>query len=82
LLLTCILQYLGGHRSIVALGKALGLAVVVEGIETEKQRLQLLELGCVEGQGYLQARPMSGTSLVRWMDDLRLAQNHSYGESR
>jgi EAL domain-containing protein (putative c-di-GMP-specific phosphodiesterase class I)/AmiR/NasT family two-component response regulator len=63
-------------RSTLALGKALGLAVVVEGIETEKQRLQLLELGCVEGQGYLQAKPMSGASLLCWMNDLRLAQNY------
>ncbi|MDR6165556.1 EAL domain-containing response regulator [Pseudomonas fluorescens] len=68
--------------STLALGKELGLSVVVEGIETEHQRRQLLEWGCVEGQGYLKARPMNGSSLAKWMDSLRLIQSDSFGESR
>lgn len=54
--------------STLALGEALGMAVVVEGIETEEQRQVLLELGCKQGQGYLCARPMSAASLLNWLE--------------
>lgn len=54
--------------STLALGEALGMAVVVEGIETEEQRKALVELGCTQGQGYLCARPMSAASLLNWLD--------------
>jgi diguanylate cyclase (GGDEF)-like protein len=46
-------------RVIVDLGESLGLAVVAEGIETDDQFEQLLELGCQYGQGFLLARPGS-----------------------
>jgi diguanylate cyclase (GGDEF)-like protein len=52
----------GGERSalvraIVALGQALNLKLVAEGIEFPGQQKQLLALGCENGQGYLFARP-------------------------
>ncbi|MCU1751621.1 EAL domain-containing protein [Pseudomonas sp. 6D_7.1_Bac1] len=53
--------------STLALGEALGMSVVIEGIETNEQRQQLLALGCTQGQGYLFARPMSGADLLRWL---------------
>jgi len=40
-------------RAIVAMGKALGLAVVAEGIETDEQLAFLHEIGCTTGQGFL-----------------------------
>jgi len=40
-------------RAIVAMGKALGLAVVAEGIETDEQLAFLHEIGCATGQGFL-----------------------------
>ncbi|WP_019010170.1 putative bifunctional diguanylate cyclase/phosphodiesterase [Deinococcus aquatilis] len=40
-------------RAIVSMGRALGMTVVAEGIETEEQRDQLIELGVDVGQGYL-----------------------------
>ena len=43
---------------VIALGKALSMNVLVEGIETEEQEKHLLELGCDSGQGYFYARPM------------------------
>ncbi len=52
----------------LALGEALGMSVVVEGIETEEQRKVLLELGCKQGQGYLCARPMSAAILLNWLE--------------
>jgi EAL domain-containing protein (putative c-di-GMP-specific phosphodiesterase class I) len=45
-------------RAILALGQALGMRVVAEGIETADQRNQLQALGCDNGQGFLFARPI------------------------
>ncbi|OLV18639.1 putative bifunctional diguanylate cyclase/phosphodiesterase [Deinococcus marmoris] len=50
-------------RTIAVMGHSLGLAVVAEGIETEAQRTQLIELGLTAGQGYLFARPMPAAQL-------------------
>ncbi len=44
-------------RAILALGHSLELEVIAEGIETEAQRKALLEAGCLQGQGFLMARP-------------------------
>jgi diguanylate cyclase (GGDEF)-like protein len=46
---------LGG---VVGLARALGLAVVAEGVETEAQRELLARLGCDAAQGYLVGRPV------------------------
>lgn len=51
-------QQLAFVRTLVSLGKDLGVTLVAEGIETEPQRELLLELGCHLGQGYLLGRPM------------------------
>ena len=51
--------------TIIALGDALALRVVAEGIETEAQRRALVGFGCPHGQGYLFARPMSGADAER-----------------
>lgn len=53
--------------STLALGHALNMTVVVEGVETESQRQQLLKLGCVQSQGYLFARPMSAIQFLPWL---------------
>jgi diguanylate cyclase (GGDEF)-like protein len=45
-------------RSIIGLGKELGLAVIAEGVETEQQFQVLQQLGCPQVQGFLLARPM------------------------
>jgi diguanylate cyclase (GGDEF)-like protein/PAS domain S-box-containing protein len=47
----------GLARAIITLGGTLGLEVVAEGIELEQQQRELIELGCVAGQGYYYARP-------------------------
>ena len=46
-------------RTILALGKALRLDVVAEGVETEVQAKMLKEAGCDIFQGYLFSRPLS-----------------------
>ncbi|CAM4213303.1 putative bifunctional diguanylate cyclase/phosphodiesterase [Deinococcus marmoris] len=50
-------------RTIAVIGHSLGLTVVAEGIETEAQRAQLIELGLTAGQGYLFARPLPANQL-------------------
>src|SRR5262249_32531888 len=44
-------------QAIMALGRALGLSVLCEGVETEEQRILLRLAGCDEMQGYLVAKP-------------------------
>jgi diguanylate cyclase (GGDEF)-like protein len=44
--------------AMVAMGHALGLHVVAEGVETHAQMATLLTLGCRTAQGYLFARPL------------------------
>jgi len=51
-------------RAIVAMGKALRLAVVAEGIETHAQLTFLLSIGCATGQGTLFAPPVPGDGLA------------------
>jgi EAL domain-containing protein (putative c-di-GMP-specific phosphodiesterase class I) len=54
-------------KAIVALGETLRLYTVAEGIETDAQRGQLLQLGCQLGQGYLFAPPLAADDFVRLM---------------
>ncbi|HSP27603.1 MAG TPA: EAL domain-containing protein, partial [Ilumatobacteraceae bacterium] len=51
-------------RSVVSLGRELGLEVVAEGIETEAQRSQLLDLHCRLGQGWLFSPALGYDDLV------------------
>jgi EAL domain-containing protein (putative c-di-GMP-specific phosphodiesterase class I) len=44
-------------RSVLALGRDMGIAVLAEGIETERQFDMLERLGCLQVQGYLFAKP-------------------------
>jgi diguanylate cyclase (GGDEF)-like protein len=52
-------------QAIVALGRALNLTLLAEGVETEEQRVLLRLVGCEEMQGYLFARPASREALDR-----------------
>ena len=49
---------MGVIHALISLGAALGVDVIAEGVETEPQFHMLLELGCLQAQGYLLARPM------------------------
>ncbi|HQC99854.1 MAG TPA: EAL domain-containing protein, partial [Aquabacterium sp.] len=52
--------------AVVKLAHALGLKVVAEGVETERQRDLLVQLDCDELQGYLFAKPMAAAQLAVW----------------
>ncbi len=49
---------------VVNLGKALGLEVLAEGVETEIQLAHLRKLGCDSVQGYLLGRPMPAAEMA------------------
>ncbi|MBV8628753.1 MAG: EAL domain-containing protein, partial [Paraburkholderia sp.] len=51
-------------RAVVAMGRALGLDVVMEGVETPEQLAFLREAGCHQAQGYLLARPQPAERLT------------------
>lgn len=44
--------------AVIAMGRALGLKVIAEGVESTEQLAVLRALGCDVGQGYLFARPL------------------------
>ena len=46
-------------KTIVQVGRDLGMQVVAEGIEQPRQLAELREMGCGYGQGFLVARPMA-----------------------
>ena len=57
--------------AIVALGQALGLRIVAEGVETSTQRAFLTRLGCDALQGYLLGHPLPAD---RFMSDIQSAR--------
>jgi EAL domain-containing protein (putative c-di-GMP-specific phosphodiesterase class I) len=50
-------------RTVVQVGRELGLQVIAEGIEQPRQLSALREMGCYYGQGFLVARPMAASAL-------------------
>jgi diguanylate cyclase (GGDEF)-like protein len=50
--------------AIIAMARALGIATVAEGIETDEQAATLAALGCDAAQGFLYARPIGGDQLL------------------
>ncbi|HEV7272164.1 bifunctional diguanylate cyclase/phosphodiesterase [Pseudoxanthomonas sp.] len=50
-------------RAIITLGKAMGLYVVAEGVETHAQQALLAQMECDAVQGYLIGRPASAAAL-------------------
>jgi diguanylate cyclase (GGDEF)-like protein len=52
-------------QAIVTLGRALGMSVLIEGVETEEQRVLLRLAGCNEMQGFLFAQPAPADEIDR-----------------
>ncbi|UUY03433.1 EAL domain-containing protein [Svornostia abyssi] len=52
----------------IGLARALHLGTVAEGVETERQREILRQLGCGRMQGFLIAEPMPGDLFLTWLE--------------
>ncbi len=61
-------------RSIIALGRSLGLQVVAEGVETGEQLQMLREFGCDLLQGFLYARPLEAGAVPAFLIELATGQ--------
>ena len=61
-------------RTILALGRSLGMRVTAEGVETRRQLQFLEEEGCDEIQGFLVGRPMPAGEIIE-----RLARDSDRG---
>ena len=53
-------------RGVVALGDALGLQMIAEGVESPVQRRELRMLGCNAAQGYLFSPALQPSQLITW----------------
>ncbi|NLV55662.1 MAG: EAL domain-containing protein [Acidimicrobiales bacterium] len=63
-------------EAVVAVGRALGLDVIAEGIEDSAQIDTLVRIGCTHGQGYLFAAPAPAADLTRLEAVYRHDPNH------
>jgi diguanylate cyclase (GGDEF)-like protein/PAS domain S-box-containing protein len=54
-------------ETMIAIGRHMRLGVVAEGVETEKQRAILLQLGCERFQGYLYTQPLPEKEFLVWL---------------
>ncbi len=59
---------------VIQLGRNLGLSVIAEGVEDERQAHILRTLGCPLAQGFLFARPLSPEALLEWLDNQALIE--------
>ncbi len=58
-------------KIIVSLGRALGIKVIAEGVETKEHEAFLKAQDCDEVQGYLYARPMPADEFLQFAKDYR-----------
>ena len=55
-------------RSLIELGRNLGLQVVAEGVESQEVSNELTNLGCHYAQGFYSSRPMPPDQVAQWMN--------------
>jgi len=68
-------------QAIVALGKAMKLEVVAEGVETDRQYAIVRRLGCDLVQGYFIAKPMSADRFTNWRKGYEDTQSLKHGST-
>jgi diguanylate cyclase (GGDEF)-like protein len=52
---------------VIQLGRNLGLSIIAEGVEDERQAHILRALGCPQAQGFLFAKPLPPQELLAWL---------------
>jgi diguanylate cyclase (GGDEF)-like protein len=51
-------------QSVVSIGRALGMDIVAEGVETEFEAMMMTKLGCTELQGYYFSKPVDADQIT------------------
>ncbi|NCE83787.1 EAL domain-containing protein [Pseudomonas sp. Q1] len=51
----------------IALARSLNMKLIIEGVSEEKEHQALIAMGCVLGQGFYYAKPMSSHELLLWL---------------
>lgn len=59
-------------QAMVNLSHQKGITVIAEGVETERQRKVLIDLGCDRGQGYLRSKPVLEENIIQLLEMERL----------
>ncbi|NOI67885.1 EAL domain-containing protein [Vibrio sp. 99-8-1] len=57
--------------AIIAMGNALSLKVIAEGVETKEQVDFLIQRGCLQGQGYYYSKPLAAEQLTELLETTR-----------
>jgi diguanylate cyclase (GGDEF)-like protein len=68
-------------QAIIALGRAMDLEVVAEGVETDQQYAILRRLECDMVQGFFIAKPMPADEFRRWCDGHEDTQSLKHGSA-
>jgi diguanylate cyclase (GGDEF)-like protein len=68
-------------EAIIALGKAMDLELVAEGVETDQQYAIVRRLGCDLAQGYFIAKPMPAEELWAWREGYEDTQSYKHGST-
>jgi EAL domain-containing protein (putative c-di-GMP-specific phosphodiesterase class I) len=55
-------------NALMRMAQALDIKVIAEGVETDQEHATLRSLGVTRMQGYFHARPLSGTSLLEFLE--------------
>lgn len=54
-------------KAVIAMGQALGIQITAEGVETELQMRQLIDIDCDYAQGYYFSRPLRAEKATAWL---------------
>jgi len=68
-------------QAIIALGKAMQLGIVAEGVETDQQYAIVRKLGCDLVQGYFIGKPMPADRFRCWVDGHEDTQSLKHGST-
>lgn len=60
-------------KAVIGVARSLGIDLVAEGVETERQWQMLAELGCVHVQGYALGRPMDAAAAAQLLQETATA---------
>jgi len=65
-------------EAIIAMAHKLGIKVIAEGVETDKQRSLLTTVGCDFAQGYLYSKPLPAHDFERFLEQNAGSERHDF----